>query len=144
MITYETIPQEISTVFVFGANTEGIHGKGSALEARKKYGARIGVCNGMTGNSYAICTKNLKSTTHPSVPKKEIISQIRIMYSYAIRHPYLKFYVSYSDKPNLNGYTPEEMAEMFYDATEPLRPRETPNNVLFLRPFAELIMKHYK
>ena len=44
-------------IFVFGSNLAGRHGKGAALEARKKYGAVYGIGVGITGNSYAIPTK---------------------------------------------------------------------------------------
>ncbi len=45
-------------VFVFGSNLAGRHGKGAALEAVKKYGAKRGIAEGMAGNSYAIPTKD--------------------------------------------------------------------------------------
>lgn len=43
-------------VFVFGSNLNGIHGAGAAKLARDKFGAVIGVGEGLTGSSYALPT----------------------------------------------------------------------------------------
>jgi len=43
-------------IFVFGSNLDGIHGAGAALYARKHHGAKLGVGEGLTGNSYALPT----------------------------------------------------------------------------------------
>ena len=53
-------------IFVFGSNTAGIHGKGAALTAREFYGATIGVGVGLTGQAYAIPTKD--NTLQPLSP----------------------------------------------------------------------------
>ena len=45
-------------IFVFGSNTRGIHGAGSALEAVRNHGAVYGQGIGLQGNSYAIPTKD--------------------------------------------------------------------------------------
>ena len=45
-------------IFVFGSNLAGRHGKGAALYATKQYGAKYGVGEGISGNSYAIPTKD--------------------------------------------------------------------------------------
>lgn len=47
----------MAIVFTFGSNLEGRHGKGSALEARQKWGAIYGQGEGRQGNSYGIPTK---------------------------------------------------------------------------------------
>lgn len=52
-------------IFVFGSNTAGRHGKGAALEARLKWGARYGQGVGLQGNSYAIPTKDERMRTLP-------------------------------------------------------------------------------
>lgn len=44
-------------IFVFGSNLAGRHGKGAALTAYERYGARKGVGVGFTGRSYGIPTK---------------------------------------------------------------------------------------
>mgnify|MGYP006877977877 FL=1 len=60
-------------IFVFGSNTQGRHGKGAALTARNKFGAIYGQAEGLQGQSYAIITKDLTKTTHPSRTKEQII-----------------------------------------------------------------------
>ena len=47
-------------IFVFGSNLAGRHGKGAALYAMQKWGAVYGFGEGLTGNSYAIPTKDKK------------------------------------------------------------------------------------
>lgn len=122
-------------VFVFGANTAGKHGAGSAYYALNFFGAIYGQAKGRQGQSYAIVTKDLTKTIHPSVSKEEIIEQIIHFFEYAHTYPELEFLVAYSGTgKNLNGYTPEEMAEMFWiDAM--------PTNVVFEESFYELIKK---
>jgi len=44
-------------IFCFGSNKDGIHGAGAARFAHKHHGARMGVGEGLTGNSYALPTK---------------------------------------------------------------------------------------
>lgn len=45
-------------VFVFGSNLSGKHGKGAALTAKRFFNAETGIYEGLTGNCYAIPTKN--------------------------------------------------------------------------------------
>jgi ribonuclease HIII len=71
-------------IYVYGANTEFRHGKGSALLAKEKYGAIYGQlanANPLQGQSYAIVTKNLRKKVHPSVPEHQIIDQIASMFA---------------------------------------------------------------
>lgn len=49
--------------FVFGANEGGIHGKGAALIAYRKFGAKWGQGFGLAGRSFAIPTKNKRIQT---------------------------------------------------------------------------------
>jgi hypothetical protein len=63
----KTLPTN-GEVFVFGSNEAGIHGLGAALEARKSFGASIGVgvgymSAGGSKHSYAIPTKNKQIRT---------------------------------------------------------------------------------
>ncbi|MDA1335237.1 MAG: hypothetical protein O2794_04530 [bacterium] len=120
-------------IFVFGSNTQGRHGKGSALLAKEKFGAIYGQSDGPQGQSYAIITKDLTKRVHPSVPKGRIIQQIKLLYQYAKRKPFLQFYVVYSGTgSNLNAYSSREMAEMF--ACE-----DMPENIVFEEEFAKLL-----
>ena len=120
-------------ILVFGSNTQGRHGKGSALFAKEKFGAIYGKAFGRQGNAYAICTKSLTVKTHPSVSKELIINEIEVLYNYASLHTELNFLVVYSGVgENLNAYSNEEMAEMF-------RMEGIPNNILFQEEFLKLI-----
>lgn len=47
---------EPNSIFVFGSNLAGRHGKGAALQARKQFGAVYGVGEGLTGQCYAFPT----------------------------------------------------------------------------------------
>lgn len=120
-------------IFVFGSNTEGRHGKGAALQARIHFGAKYGQASGLQGRSYAIATKDLRKTIHPSISKQVIINQIAALYHYARKNPNMDFYVAYSAQgKNLNGYTNLEMMEMFAEASidQPI-----PINIVFEEEF---------
>ena len=70
-------------VFVFGANAEGIHGKGSALQARK-FGTQNGdAINKLSkeGNTWGVVTKT--EPNGPSVSKSELASSIEKLVAYA-------------------------------------------------------------
>lgn len=124
---------EPNEIFVFGSNTQGRHGKGSALSARQRFGAIYGQAYGRQGQSYAICTKDISSYPHKSIAKSSIYNQITKLYEYARIHSDLKFYIPYRGHgTNLNGYTPKEMAELF---SQP----NIPENIIFEKTFKELI-----
>jgi hypothetical protein len=53
-----TLPEDGDWIFVFGSNLAGRHGAGAAKVARDKFGAQYGVGRGITGNAYAIPTKD--------------------------------------------------------------------------------------
>lgn len=123
-------------IFTFGSNTQGRHGLGTALLARQKFGAIYGQAKGRQGQSYAIVTKDLTKNKHPSVSKEEIIEQIIEFYEYADKNPELEFCIAYTGSgKNLNGYTPNEMAEMFWMDIIPF-------NIIFEQFFYELIQKN--
>lgn len=80
----------MNTIFVFGSNEKGIHGKGSALEAALHWGARTGVGRGRTGNAYALPTKK---TPYERLTLGRIAENIREFLVYANEHPELQFIV---------------------------------------------------
>jgi hypothetical protein len=59
-----TLPEN-GEIFVFGSNLAGIHGAGAALVAHKLYGANWRHGRGLSGQSYAIATKDEKIETRP-------------------------------------------------------------------------------
>ena len=122
-----------NSIFVFGSNTQGRHGKGAALIARQKFGAIYGQSEGLQGQSYAICTKDLTKSIHPSIPVWDIECQILLLYSFAKVMTKLRFYIAYNGQGvNLNAYTPLEMATMFGN-------KDIPSNIVFEDYFSKLI-----
>ena len=120
-------------IFVFGSNTQGRHGKGAALTARNKFGAEYGNPEGPQGQSYAIITKDLTKSKHPSRTVEQIEEQIHNLYEYARQNPDKEFLVAYSGTgANLNAYSNQEMADMF--SSEPI-----PSNIVFEESFNSLI-----
>ena len=84
MKTYKNEATKLKSnqIFVFGSNTQGRHGKGSALVARLNFGAIYGQAYGLQGQSYAIVTKDLTKKIHPSVSILSIIDQINKLYEF--------------------------------------------------------------
>jgi hypothetical protein len=122
-------------VFVFGSNTEGRHGAGSAKTAKEKFGAKYGQAWGAQGQSFAIITKDLTKEKHPSRTKAQIIYQVQRLYDHANRNSDKEFMVAYSATgKNLNGYSAQEMADMFSSA-------EIPSNIVFEEGFSKLLNK---
>jgi hypothetical protein len=128
-------------IFVFGSNTQGRHGKGAAFDAFTYFGAVYGKAVGWQGKSYAIITKDLTKRTHPSVAKETIIAQIAHLYGIAQSMPMIEFMVAYNTSPNLNGYTPEEMADMFVRASDMTNLPSIPDNMVFEEGFRALVVK---
>lgn len=96
-------------IFVFGSNLAGRHGKGSAREARLKWGAVYGVGMGRTGNAYAIPTKDEVLKVLPSSVVNAYIQEFR---TYAEEHPDLDFIVV-KIGCGLAGFKEEEIAPLF-------------------------------
>lgn len=81
------------TIFVFGSNTEGRHGKGAALFALNHFGATYGVAKGRNGDSYAIITKDLNKGIR-SVSLSSIKDQLKELHGYTLEHDYDTFIIS--------------------------------------------------
>lgn len=128
------LPLQKNQVLVFGSNTQGKHGKGSAKIASDYCGAKYGQAEGLQGQSFAIITKDLTVQKHPSRTKEQIIQQIGKLYQFAISRPDLEFIVAYSGTGhNLNYYSPKDMGSMFYCAGN------IPKNITFEEEFAKLV-----
>lgn len=100
-----------TSIFVFGSNLAGRHGKGAALYARKHCGAIYGQGWGLQGTSFAIPTKDENLKTLP-------LSEIKV---------WVDRFIDFASKNNLHfnltpigcglaGYSPEDIAPMFKDA----------------------------
>jgi predicted NAD-dependent protein-ADP-ribosyltransferase YbiA (DUF1768 family) len=125
-------------IFVFGSN-EGsskggkpTHGSGSAKDAKDKFGAIQGQSRGAQGQSYAIVTKKFYDVKKSSTPQ-EIIEEIKGLYAYAEQNSDKDFLVSDYSESNLNGYTGQEMADMFNAAGS------IPSNIVFNQNFDKLL-----
>lgn len=97
------------TIFVFGSNLQGIHGKGAALAARQEYGAVLGVGEGRTGNAYALPTK---STPYKTRSLDAIRGSVWGFREYVKANPHNKYLIA-SPGCGLAGYCPNQIAPMF-------------------------------
>jgi hypothetical protein len=67
--------------------------------------------------------------------EREIMNNIKELYEFATENPNMEFHVAYTDNgKNLNGYTSQEMADMF--CTYPI-----PENMVFHEGFIKLFDK---
>lgn len=103
-----------ATIFVFGSNLAGRHGKGAALHAQKFYGAIYGQGVGPQGQSYAIPTK-----CHylQPLPLEVIARHVADFLTYARNNPELRFYLT-PIGCGLAGFTPRQIAPMFRGVSE--------------------------
>lgn len=125
-----------NTIFVFGSNPEGRHGAGAAKVAREQFGAEYGVGEGLTGNAYALPTKDLRVKENKglrSIPESQIIDSIKKLYTTARQNPNKQFKVAYrnTNTASLNGYTGLEMIDMF------LKAGPIPSNILFSKEWVD-------
>ena len=129
------VPAE-DTIFVFGSNLEGRHGAGAAKIAREQFRAKYGVGEGLTGNAYALPTKDLRVKENRglrSIPKGNIIRSIKRLYDTAKSYPNKQFKVAYRNmySASLNGYTGIEMINMFLEAGP------IPDNIIFSKEWID-------
>ena len=143
-------------VFVFGSNMQGFHGGGSAGFATfneatnwrdsgyhavpngykgcwNEKGVAEGIQHGNVGSSYAIPTVE-RAGMRRSRTKKQITESIQKFYKFATLYSEYEFLVAYTaEGRNLNGYSNQEMADMFYNDGN------VPENVIFECGFNDLI-----
>lgn len=100
------------TIFVFGSNLAGKHGRGAARYAFQHYAARYGDGEGRTGSAYAIPTKDEKLQSRP-------LGAIRLsvdkFIAYARANPHLTFEVT-PIGTGYAGFKHAQIAPMFKDA----------------------------
>lgn len=141
------LPHQIA---VFGSNTQGRHGKGAALWCKQHAGAVYGQAKGLQGQSYAIITKDLTKSVHPSISPIIIVQQIVELYCYAFVNSNKEILIMYRGWPDtlstnktkevyLNGYKPQDMAHMFISAAYHFDAGDTKilPNIIFEQTFAE-------
>lgn len=98
-------------IFVFGSNLAGVHGAGAAYLAHRKFGAEWGVGEGITGNCYALPTKNKHIET---LSLAEIKKSVGLLYHTAKVLSKLHFLIT-EVGCGLAGYTPNDIAPLFSD-----------------------------
>lgn len=96
-------------IWCFGSNRAGRHGRGAALVAAQKFGAVIGIGEGLVGHSYAIPTKGHKLEV---LDLDEIREHVARFLACARDHPERDFYLT-AIGTGLAGYKDEQMAPLF-------------------------------
>ena len=112
-------------IFVFGSNLAGRHGAGAAKFARENYGAQYGIGEGITGNAYAIPTKDENIKT---LPLNRIEEHVKKFLEFAKNNPKMTFNLTLIGC-GLAGYKPEQIAPMFKDSPENVKKPEEFLNV---------------
>lgn len=85
-----TLPTAPNAMFVFGSNAPfGRHGRGAALIAMQRFGARYGQGVGAVGRSYAIPSKTSATKTGPLtvLPLATIAGYVATFLDFARAHP---------------------------------------------------------
>ena len=101
-------------IFVFGSNEAGVHGAGSALDARIWHGAVYGVGIGRQGNSYGIPTKGMRlEILSPAAVK----AHVDVFVAYAKKYPQAQFMVTAVGCGHAK-FTHDAMAVMFTGAPD--------------------------
>src|ERR1700759_4769004 len=107
---------ETHQIFVFGSNTAGVHGKGAARTAQQLFGAVRGVGEGITGQCYAIPTREyfkrpFGKSLFRTLELHEIEKFVYAFLSYAAFHHEKEFLVTLIGC-GYAGYQPKEIAPM--------------------------------
>ena len=96
-------------IFVFGSNIEGEHMGGAARFACEKFGAEWGVCDGPTGQCYAI------PTMHGGL--EDIRPYAEKFIAYAKAHPMNRFLLTRVGC-GIAGFKDSDMAQLFEDVLD--------------------------
>lgn len=92
MVTPENITElKPNEVFVFGSNLAGRHGRGAALTAYTKFGAKQGIGEGLQGQSYAFPTLDEELGR---LPEEELVESILAFRECAYHYSHLTFFLT--------------------------------------------------
>jgi hypothetical protein len=97
------------TIFVFGSNYDGRHGKGAAKTALERFGAVSGVGKGLRGDSYAIPTKDYSLRV---LDLTTIKNYVKTFIEFARENTDMEFYIT-AVGTGLAGHKHETVAPMF-------------------------------
>jgi hypothetical protein len=146
VVVREYTPENITTlkpneVFVFGSNTEGRHGLGAALTAKKEFGAKYGQAKGPQGQSYAVRTKmyqdgklvEYNNLTEENKKQMDLmtIEDLRDLRFEALKNPDKKYYVTLLGT-KLAGRTVQQMKDFFQRMDSRLG---IPDNIILPKEF---------
>jgi len=95
-------------VFVFGSNSQGIHGAGAAGYAVEHFGAIMGQGEGLQGASYALPTME---------GWESLVSAVARFLVFALENPSMTFQVTRIGT-GIAGWSDEEVASLFQSAPE--------------------------
>lgn len=101
-----------SEIFVFGSNTGGIHGRGAALQAKKKFGAVQGVGEGARGQSYAFPTLFWKGGVLTQRVQVDLEISRNLLYEACLANPEKRFLLT-KVGCGLAGYPESRMRALF-------------------------------
>lgn len=135
-------PEIITTLephqtFVFGSNLAGRHGAGAALLAKKAFGAEHGIGEGLTGQCYALPTKDENIQTRPL---HEIGESFRKFLHVVLNNKNSDFLLT-KVGCGLAGYTVDEIASEFWNAGEWIGHKKVPTNLWIPKEFADYRVK---
>jgi hypothetical protein len=106
---YEIEELEADHIFVFGSNEAGIHGAGAANLAYHRFSAAMYQGFGLSGQSFAIPTKD---STINTLDLETIQFYINRFEDFVRKHPSLQYMITRIGC-GLAGYTAEDIAPMF-------------------------------
>ena len=122
---------EENQIFCFGSNQRGAHGAGSALLARKAFGAVLGDMEGLTGQCYALPTKDENIQTRPL---NKIGESFQKFIKCVLDNPQLDFLLT-KVGCGLAGYTTDDIAGEFWHGMEYNGQKKIPVNLWVPREF---------
>lgn len=115
-----TTPDDIAElgdneVFVFGSNLLGIHGAGAAKVARERFGAELGVGEGLMGRCYAFptVTSPMMLAADRKLRRDRLEEARDKLFETAHEMPGTTFFLT-KVGCGLAGFTEEEMASLFH------------------------------
>ncbi|WP_297300463.1 hypothetical protein [uncultured Brachyspira sp.] len=124
---------EDDEVFVFGSNTQGVHGGGAARTAMN-WGAIYGQAYGLQGKTFAIPTVDYTKSGKMAV--SEIKKYVDKFLDFALNHKDKKFLVT-EIGCGIAGFKIEEMAELFREAL-----KDKYDNVYLPQRFVDYLKNH--
>lgn len=133
-------PEKISKlnpldVFVFGSNKKGMHIGGAARTANKKFGAKWGISEGISGQSYAIPTLDENMN---KVSEEELTNSFEHFIEFADNNRHLTFFVT-KIGCGIANWPINEVKKCFWRGTQRVSPdgsfKIIPTNVIIPEEF---------